>query len=50
MDGDLVLVARVAEAGAVIGTEPCFEVTGGGIIFLSTHDLADALPDPDEAA
>lgn len=40
MDGDLILTERVAEPGAVVDVEPCFELTPEALAYLAAHTEA----------
>lgn len=37
MDADQIISERVAEAGDVIATEPCFELTEAALAYLAEH-------------
>jgi hypothetical protein len=45
MDDDTMLQDRAADAGDVIETEPCFDVTEAAAAYLATHLLEDAPAD-----
>jgi hypothetical protein len=46
---DLVLTERVATAGAVIDTEPTYELTEAGLAYIAEHSASADAPGPEAA-